>query len=127
MAWRTHTPISFSSIADEMSANRSACAIVNLRGHARKLYSELVRLCNDKDSVYYLTTDLCPAHRRAVLGDIRRRLDAGLPCRLVATQCIEAGVDLSFEVLFRALAPLDSIIQRQDAATDTIFQKKVRS
>jgi hypothetical protein len=34
---------------------------------------------------------------------------------------------LSFEVLFRALAPLDSIIQRQDAATDTIFQKKVRS
>jgi len=42
---------------------------------------------------------------------VRERLAEGLPCRLVSTQCIEAGVDISFDILYRALAPLESIIQ----------------
>lgn len=41
----------------------------------------------------------------------QKRLRDGLPCRVVATQCIEAGVDLDFDSVFRALAPLESIIQ----------------
>lgn len=109
--WRTKTPTDLLDIAAEMNAKDSVCAIVNLRAHARKIYRELHQLGSDKDSLYYMTADMCPAHRRVVLADIRKRLEKGLPCRLVATQCIEAGVDLSFDDLYRALAPLEAIIQ----------------
>jgi len=46
-----------------------------------------------------------------VLEEIQRRLAEGRPCRVVSTQVIEAGVDLDFPVVFRAVAPLDSVIQ----------------
>ena len=45
------------------------------------------------------------------MAEINNRLENQQPCRVVATQCIEAGVDFDFEVLYRALAPLESIIQ----------------
>jgi len=62
---------------------------------------------------------MCPAHRSDVLGDsrnpasgtIRHSLKHGLPCRVVTTQLIEAGVDVDFPVVYRALAGLDSIAQ----------------
>ena len=97
-------------IAGEVAQENQACAIVNLRAHARALYRQLVEQTG-AESTFFLTTDLCPAHRLAVLREIRERMQAGLPCRLVSTQCIEAGVDLDFPVVFRALAPLDAIIQ----------------
>ena len=46
-----------------------------------------------------------------MVAEIRARQKAGFPCLVVATQCIEAGVDLDFDVMYRALAPLESIIQ----------------
>lgn len=102
---------SLEQIAKEMSAEPSVCAIVNLRCHARKLFEELERYSNRDEEVYLLTTDLCPAHRLAVVEEIKKRLDEQKPCRVVATQCIEAGVDLDFAVMYRALAPLEAIIQ----------------
>jgi len=56
---------------------------------------------------------MCPAHRRAVLDDIENRLDPknNLPVCLIATQCVEAGVDLDFPIVYRALAPLESLAQ----------------
>lgn len=54
---------------------------------------------------------MCKAHRDVIISEIMRRTASGEPCRLVSTSCIEAGVDLDFEVMFRALAPLDSIVQ----------------
>jgi CRISPR-associated endonuclease/helicase Cas3 len=62
---------------------------------------------------------MCPAHRSDVLGDpsapalgtIRHSLKNGIPCRVVTTQLIEAGVDVDFPVVYRALAGLDSIAQ----------------
>ena len=97
-------------IAEEMAGEENVCTIVNLRKHARKLYHSLVSRCPE-EGCFFLTTDLCPAHRSIVLEEVRFRLKEGLPCRLVATQCIEAGVDLDFAVLYRALAPLEAIIQ----------------
>lgn len=108
--WRLDMETPLENIADEMFAQKSVCAIVNLRKHARKLYHLLEERCS-QDELFYLTTDLCTAHRRKIVAKINQRLKDGLPCRLVATQCIEAGVDFDFDVLYRALAPLDSIIQ----------------
>lgn len=108
--WRLREQTSLEDVAFEMKNHRSVCAIVNLRKHARKLYLKLKEFCAEEE-LFFMTTDLCAAHRNEVIERLRSRLEAGLPCRLVATQCIEAGVDLDFDVLYRSLAPLDSIIQ----------------
>ena len=102
--------ISLEDIAAEMSQNENVCAIVNLRKHARKLYS-LLKERSPETETFLLTTDLCAASRRKAIKEISQRLKEHLPCRVVATQCIEAGVDFSFRLMFRALAPLDAILQ----------------
>ena len=108
--WRIDQPTPLGEIADELAQERQACVIVNLRSHARKLAALLTELLGS-ESVFYLSTDLCPAHRQETLKKVRMMLTSGQPCHLIATQCIEAGVDLDFPVVYRALAPLDSIIQ----------------
>jgi CRISPR-associated endonuclease/helicase Cas3 len=54
---------------------------------------------------------MCAEHRSQKLDEVRARLKAGQPCRLVATSLIEAGVDVDFPVVYRAEAGLDSIAQ----------------
>ena len=111
--WKLDRPMPLQDIAAEMSAHNSACAIVNLRRHAVNLFEALKESCpeGEENSLFFLTTDLCPAHRSEVIDTIKSRLSDRIPCRVVATQCIEAGVDLDFEDMYRALAPLESIIQ----------------
>ncbi len=110
LTWLLDQPTSFDRIAEEMSKENSVCTIVNLRRHAAALFRKLKDRC-PADTVFFLTTDLCMSHRRRIVRQINDRLNSGQPCRVVATQCIEAGVDFDFDVLYRALAPLDSIIQ----------------
>lgn len=108
--WRLKADTPLETIAEEMALRDSVCVIVNLRRHARKIAESLSRLCPE-DTVFFLTTNLCPAHRSRQIEIIRRRLKEKLPCRVVATQCIEAGVDLDFDTMYRALAPLEAIVQ----------------
>ena len=89
---------------------RSLC-VVNLKRHALELFQKLRDHKVDEDSLFHLSTNMCPAHRRVVLDEVRQRLKDGLPCRLISTQCVEAGVDVDFPVVYRAWGPLDSIAQ----------------
>jgi CRISPR-associated endonuclease/helicase Cas3 len=63
------------------------------------------------DDLYFLSTDLCARHRLRIIQEVAKRLDEGREVRLVSTQCIEAGVDLDFETVYRAFGPLYSLIQ----------------
>lgn len=81
--------------------------IVNTRGHASKLFLGLKR----REGDYHLSTMMCAVHRAEVLKAIRERVAAGLPCRVISTQLVEAGVDIDFPVVFRSSAGLDSIAQ----------------
>ncbi|HZA22651.1 MAG TPA: CRISPR-associated helicase Cas3', partial [Dehalococcoidia bacterium] len=97
---------SWDEVAQWMRAEPQCMAVVNTRNDALALVKALA----DSD-VLHLSTWLCGKHRREVLAQVRHRLKSGLPCRLVATQVVEAGVDLDFPVVFRALGPLDRIVQ----------------
>lgn len=108
--WRLEQPTSLEAIAEEMAEQGRVCTIVNLRKHAKKLY-QLLTERSPEEECFLLTTDLCPAHRKKVVDEVNQRLKAGLACRVAATQCIEAGVDFDFAALYRALAPLEAIIQ----------------
>ncbi len=108
--WNLDSPISLEEIAVQMTRENNVCTIVNLRAHARKLYTFMKDQCGE-EGTFFLTTDLCPCHRTQVVKEIKKRQKAGLPCWVVSTQCIEAGVDLDFSALFRALAPWEAIIQ----------------
>lgn len=94
-------------LADEIKSEEQVLCVVNLKRHAEALLEELKK----DEAVFHLSTNLCALHRRAVLGEVRARLKAGIPCRLISTQCVEAGVDVDFPVVYRALAPLDAIAQ----------------
>ncbi|MCA0271751.1 MAG: CRISPR-associated helicase Cas3' [Proteobacteria bacterium] len=86
-----------------------AMVIVNSRKHALALYETAT--AEVLGGLIHLTTRQYPAHRRRVIANIRERLAAGQPCRLIATSLIEAGVDLDFPKGWRAEAGLDSIVQ----------------
>lgn len=81
--------------------------IVNNRRHARAVYQALA----DLPGARHLTTLMCAKHRSQVLAEVRVRLKAGEPCRLVSTSLIEAGVDISLPTVYRAEAGLDSVAQ----------------
>jgi len=81
--------------------------IVNRRKHAQELYKKL----GSGEANFHLSALMCPEHRSRKLDEIRDRLSAGLSVRLISTQLVEAGVDVDFPVVYRALAGLDSIAQ----------------
>lgn len=112
VVWREQEQIELEDLADELvenGKNRSLC-ILNLKRHARKL-AVLLEKRLGSDIVFHLSTTMCSSHRKNVLDKVLKRLDKDDPVVLVSTQCIEAGVDISFPVVYRALAPLESIAQ----------------
>jgi CRISPR-associated endonuclease/helicase Cas3 len=108
-------PLPDADLAARIASHPQALCIVNTRRHAAELYARLPA----DGARRHLSALMCPAHRSDVLGDprdpaprtIRHSLKNGIPCRVVTTQLIEAGVDVDFPVVYRALAGLDSIAQ----------------
>ncbi len=100
-------PITDAVIAARFAEQSQMLCIVNSRKHARELFESIRAL----PGAVHLTTLMCPLHRRTVLEEQRRRLKAGKPVRLVSTSLTEAGVDISFPEVWRAVAGVDSIAQ----------------
>jgi CRISPR-associated endonuclease/helicase Cas3 len=98
-------PLEWYEVATAVAREKSALAIVNTRRDALALYDSLA----DSEALH-LSTSLCAVHRLDVLREVRRRLKAKEPCKLISTQVVEAGVDIDFPVVLRAMAPLESIV-----------------
>lgn len=107
--WQHTAPIAWDELADQLAVESQVLCIVNLKRHARLLAGLLGN--RQVAGVLHLSTNMCPAHRNLVLGAVRAGLDAKDPVRLVATQCVEAGVDVDFPAVYRAFGPLEAIAQ----------------
>lgn len=99
------------ALAHQEAGQAGSClVIVNTKEAARELY-RLCRLASADFPVFHLSTSLCPAHRKAILADVRARLETGERLICVSTQLIEAGVDVDFGAVIRFAAGLDAIAQ----------------
>ena len=98
--------ISCDALADCMSESEQVLCIVNTRARAQQVYDLL-----PEAGRFHLSTFMTPRDRRKALDEIRARLKAGKPCRVVSTSLIEAGVDVDFPCVWREEAGLDSILQ----------------
>nr|WP_277606104.1 DEAD/DEAH box helicase [Glycomyces sp. L485] len=65
----------------------------------------------DREGVFHLSTLLMPGHRLEAMKLIKQRLDEKVPTLVASTPLIEAGVNLDFPVVFRAMTSIDSILQ----------------
>jgi CRISPR-associated endonuclease/helicase Cas3 len=102
-------------LAAQMAApehSQSLC-VVNLTAHAATLWDHLRSALPEHlhKTLFHLSSAMCAAHRLLVIRLMRWLLRNGHPCRVVSTQLIEAGVDVDFPIVWRALGPLDSIVQ----------------
>ncbi len=111
---------SWPELADEIAGHDAVLAIVSRRADAAELY-RLVKVRAGGQGCWHLSALMCAQHRSDAIAEIkaalvgrREALAAGLaapPVRVVSTQLVEAGVDLDFPVVYRAMAGLDSIAQ----------------
>lgn len=98
--------LSWMDLAARLQQQEQVLCVVNTRRAAREVFHQLSGSGN-----FHLSTLMYPAHRKRILDEIRRRLRDGLPCRVVSTSLIEAGVDVDFPAVYRELSGLDSILQ----------------
>lgn len=99
-----NTPGNWDEIADRIAQHPSVLAIVNTRADCRELHRRM------PPGTVHLSALMCGEHRSYTIKRIKERLPDE-PVRVVSTQLIEAGVDVDFPVVYRALAGLDSIAQ----------------
>lgn len=107
-------PLTSEELAFELSVLPQVLCVVNTRRAAKELFETLRDRLGEKKSeteLFHLSTHMVPRHRQATLQLIRKRLVQGLPCRVISTQLIEAGVDIDFPTVYRARGPLESVVQ----------------
>ncbi|MFH0726970.1 MAG: CRISPR-associated endonuclease Cas3'' [Pseudomonadota bacterium] len=121
VAYHPPESLDWQTLAARLAVCDQVLCVINVRKHACRLWEELrdALPTAQRESVFHLSSSMCAEHRLKVLGDsrepqagsVRYRLRNQLPCRLVTTQVVEAGVDIDFPVVYRALGPLDAIAQ----------------
>ena len=106
VSFRQIGTINAEELGDHLARLPQVLCIVNSRKSAQLIYRML-----PENGSYHLSTLMVPAHRQHIFFEIRSRLKADLPCRVVSTSLIEAGVDVDFPTVYRELSGLDSILQ----------------
>lgn len=111
-----HAPQDAAALAARVAAHEAVLTIVNTRKAAAELLTALDAVAPEGEHTLHLSAAMCGQHRADVIAEIRARLQErrsgeARALRVVSTQLVEAGVDLDFPVVFRALAGLDSIAQ----------------
>lgn len=96
---------------EKFEENGNLLVVVNTKSQAIKLFELMKERIGDKAYLIHLSTNMCPAHRKKRIGTLRRFLKRKLPVICITTQLIEAGVDISFSCVVRALAGLDNAAQ----------------
>ncbi|WP_410510346.1 CRISPR-associated helicase Cas3' [Methanosarcina hadiensis] len=96
-----------SDLSARLNVHKQVLCIVNTRKHAQKLYERL----SESEGCYHLSARMCPVHRRMKLKKIKNLLKEGTECRVISTQLIEAGVDIDFPAVYRAISGVDSVCQ----------------
>lgn len=99
--------IAEAELTEQLKEHTQVLCILNSRKGVQRIFGML----QEEEGTYHLSTFMYPRHRKKLLTIIRDRLDKGLPCRLIATSLVEAGVDFDFPSVFRELAGVDSMIQ----------------
>ena len=104
-----NTPRSYDEIANAISQHDRVLCIVNTRRDAKEVYKRLPK----EGLTLHLSRMMCPEHVSETIKQITKALadDANRVIRVVATQLVEAGVDIDFPVVYRQEAGLDSVLQ----------------
>jgi CRISPR-associated helicase Cas3 len=104
-------PIDLSSLLDAVAHEAASALVIFNTKKATLEFYDSARNSTQWENMYHLSTAMCPAHRKKIIKDVRADLKAERKILVSSTQLIEAGVDFDFPVVFRAMAPLESIIQ----------------
>lgn len=99
----------YKDLADYFEGEKQILYIFNTVAKSHAMYRQLME--TNRQDLAYLSSSLCPAHRRDMLVYITDKLSTGNSIWLVSTQCIEAGVDIDFPCGAREIAPYTSIVQ----------------
>ena len=123
-----NTGSTYDEIADRLSRHDKVLCIVNTRNDAREIFERLPK----EGLTIHLSRMMCPRHVSKAIQEIKQALsdNSETVIRVVATQLIEAGVDIDFPVVYRQEAGLDSVLQaagrcnregKLDMATTHVF------
>ncbi|MEY3220310.1 MAG: hypothetical protein RIT27_1667 [Pseudomonadota bacterium] len=97
-------------IEQHHQTKKAILIILNTKSAVKKLY-ELLKEQLDDSLILTLSTNFTPMDRKVRIRLIKRWLRNNKSCIVITTQLIEAGVDVSFPIVHRDFAPLDSLIQ----------------
>lgn len=102
-------PVGYDELAERLTQYNKVLCIVNTRRDAQEVYSRLPK----EGCTYHLSRMMCSVHIQKVIAEIKSALmnPEIKIVRVVATQLIEAGVDIDFPVVFRQESGLDSVLQ----------------
>jgi CRISPR-associated endonuclease/helicase Cas3 len=94
-------------LSERLCRHEQVLCIVNTRREAREVFEGL----RGVEGAYHLSAAMCPVHRSEKIDEIKDRLITSHPCRVVSTRLIEAGVDIDFPFVYRAIGGIDSMAQ----------------